>query len=155
MTNTADFEGMSDDELLVELGEALRLADPVPSLVTELVKAGHGLRTIDTEYAELVFDSAMEELVGVRSDSSTREVTFRAPGIEIEVAVVADDRRRIVGQLVPPQQATLVLQYRDGSHEVESDSLGRFVFDEVPTGPISLRCIHGDNQVVQTDWVIV
>lgn len=155
MTDTVDFQRMGDDELIAELAEALKVADPVPPLLTELAKAGHDMRSIDAEYAELVFDSAVEELAGVRSDSSTREVTFRAPGVEIEVAVVDDDRRRIIGQLVPPQEAKMILQHRGGSYEVESDSLGRFTFDEVPTGPIGLRCVYGDGHVVQTDWVIV
>lgn len=155
MTNAPDFERMTDDELLAELGDALRIADPVPPLLTELVKTGHGLRTIDAELAELVFDSAVDELVGVRSETETREVTFRAPGLEIEVAVVSEDRRRIVGQLVPPQQAVIVLQHGDGSTQVESDTLGRFTIEDLPTGPVSLRCEYGENQAVQTDWVIL
>lgn len=150
-----DIETMTDDELLATLGRALREADPVPSQVTEFAKAGYGWRTIDAELAELVFDSAVEELAGVRSDDETRQVTFRAPGVEIEVAVLAEGARRIIGQLVPPQPAEIELRFNGESRSTQSDHLGRFAFHDVPTGPISLRCDLGDDQTVQTDWMIV
>ena len=101
MNDRLDIEAIGDDELVARLAEALPKADPVPAAVTEFAKAAFGWRTIDAELAELVFDSAVDELVGVRSEDDTRQVTFRAPGVEIEVAVMADGVRRIVGQLVP------------------------------------------------------
>ncbi len=150
-----DYSQMDDEALLELLGRALEAADPVPPHVTEYAKAGFGWRTIDAELAELVYDSAVDELVGVRSEGETRQVTFRAPGVEIEVAVVAEGTRRIVGQLVPPQTATIELRYGNDRHVTESDSLGRFTFHDVPAGPISLRCDLGGDQSVQTDWLIV
>lgn len=155
MTDRNDFAAMSDDELLVVLGEALAATDPVPPAVHEYAVAGFGWRTIDADLAELVFDSAVAELAGVRGAEETREITFRAPGIEIEVVVLTEDTRRIVGQLVPPQQAVIELRSVDGSvRRVESDDLGRFSVTDVPTGNVSLRCILDDDQTVQTDWVI-
>ena len=74
-----------DDRLLDLLTRALSQADPVPEHVVEAARASFTWRTIDAELAELVYDSAGEELVGVRSAEATRQVTFRAPGIEIEV----------------------------------------------------------------------
>ncbi len=153
--NRIDFDTMDDDELLAEVGRVLDVVDPVPHAVTEYAKAGFGWRNIDAELAELVYDSATEGLVGVRSDSETREVTFRAPGVEIEVAVVGEGTRRIVGQLVPPQMATIELRFGGEQRLTESDTLGRFSFDDVPPGPISLRCDLGGDQSVQTDWLIV
>lgn len=150
-----DFESMADDELLEVLGHVLDTVDPVPPQVTEYAKAGFGWRNIDAELAELVYDSATEDLVGVRSEGEARQVTFRAPGVEIEVAVLAEDTRRIVGQLVPPQSATIELRYAQERQTTRSDSLGRFTFHDVPTGPISLRCDLGGDQSVQTDWLIV
>lgn len=150
-----DFGQMDDQQLLAVLGKVLDAADPVPAAVTEFAKAGFGWRNLDAELAELVFDSATEELVGVRSAADTRQVTFRAPGVEIEVAVVAEGTRRIVGQLVPPQPATIELRHGKQHQTTESDSLGRFTFHDVPAGPISLRCDLGGDQSVQTDWLIV
>ncbi len=146
---------MTDDELLATLGRALDAFDPVPPAVKEYSLAGFGWRTIDAELAELVFDSAVAELAGVRGGEETREITFRAPGVEIEVVVLSEDTRRIVGQLVPPQRAAIELRSAGGDLEtIESDDLGRFSFSEVPTGNVSLRCLLADDQTVQTDWVI-
>ena len=91
----------SDDDLLELVGRALRAADPVPDRVLDGARAAWTWRTIDEELAELVFDSAAE-LTGVRSEDTARQLTFRAPGMEIEVMVTDEATRRIVGQLVPP-----------------------------------------------------
>jgi hypothetical protein len=69
-------------------------------------------RTIDEELATLVFDSA-SELTGVRSEDTARQLTFRAPGMEIEVMVVDEATRRVVGQLVPPGAFTISLLVGD------------------------------------------
>ena len=148
----------SDDQLMAELVAAIEAGDPVPAAVTAAAKASYTWRTVDAELAELVFDSASEELAGVRGgEESTRQVTFRAPGVEIEVAVLSEGARRIIGQLVPPQQAEIELRYGSDARTVRSDHLGRFTFHDVPVGPISLRCTFGDDdaQVVQTDWMLL
>ncbi|HSF85779.1 MAG TPA: hypothetical protein VLG28_09020 [Acidimicrobiia bacterium] len=156
MTNhEQDIHSMDDQQLLAVLGQVLDAADPVPAAVTEFAKAGFGWRNLENELAELVFDSATEELVGVRSEGDTRQVTFRAPGVEIEVAVVAEGARRIVGQLVPPQAATIELRHGAERQTTRSDTLGRFTFHDVPAGPVSLRCDLGGDHSVQTDWLIV
>ena len=99
----------------------------------EAARAASTWRTIDQELAELVFDSATE-LAGVRSEDTARQLTFRAPGVEIEVMMVDESSRRIVGQLVPPQAATMRLTGGDRETEQEVDRLGRFTFDGVPPG---------------------
>ncbi len=99
---------VSDDDLLELVGRALRAADPVPDRVIEGARAAWTWRTIDEELAELVFDSAAE-LTGVRSEDTARQLTFRAPGMEIEVMIVDEASRRIVGQLVPPGTFTVQL----------------------------------------------
>ena len=88
-----------DDELLELVGRALRAVEPVPEHVIAGALAAWTWRTIDAELAELVFDSATE-LTGVRSRNA-RQVTFQAPGVEIEVMVIDDTIRRIIGQLIP------------------------------------------------------
>lgn len=147
-----------DEQLLADLAAAIDAADPVPDAVLEAAKVSYTWRTVDAELAELVFDSAVEELAGVRSgEESTRQITFRAPGVEIEVAVMSEGARRIIGQLVPPQQAEIELRFGTETRTVNSDNLGRFTFHEVPVGPISLRCLLGgdDATVVQTDWMLL
>ncbi|MDQ3468266.1 MAG: hypothetical protein M3487_00595 [Actinomycetota bacterium] len=143
----------TDDELVELLGAALRAAEPVPERVVHAARGAWTWRTIDEELAELVFDSALESS-GVRSEDTARQLTFRAPGVEIEVMVVDGGGRRIVGQLVPPQEATVQLTTDGGVDEQLADGLGRFTFDSQGPGPVRLtvRTAGGD---VSTEWVIL
>lgn len=147
---------MNDEQLLRRLAAALDAADPLPEAVVAAAKASFTWRTIDAELAALVFDSAAEELVGVRSAEATRQMTFRTPGVEIEVAVVTEPNRRLIGQLVPPQTAEIELHHEDGVWTAQADSLGRFGFQDVPTGSVRLTCRLADaSAMVQTEWMII
>lgn len=145
----------TDDDRLIELlGRALREADPVPEHVLEGARAAFTWRTIDTELAELVFDSA-RELAGARADEASRQITFQAPGVEIEVMVIDDGMRRLVGQLVPPSMKRIELVGADSVHSTDTDRLGRFSFDELAPGPVRLVVLGEDGaHLVQTEWVL-
>ncbi len=147
---------VSDDDLLELVGRALRAADPVPDRVLEGARAAWTWRTIDQELAELIFDSAAE-LTGVRSEDTARQLTFRAPGMEIEVMVVDEASRRIVGQLVPPGAHNVqLLSSDDVVREETTDRLGRFAFDAVAPGPVRLAVIDPDGTaVVTTEWTLL
>jgi hypothetical protein len=147
---------VSDDDLLELVGRALRAADPVPDRVMEGARAAWTWRTIDQELAELVFDSAAE-LTGVRSEDTARQLTFRAPGMEIEVMVVDEASRRIVGQLVPPgAHIVQLLSSDDVVREETTDRLGRFSFDAVAPGPVRLAVIDPDGtHIVTTEWTLL
>lgn len=144
-----------DDRLIDELASALDATDPVPERFIEAAKESFTWKTIDIELAELVFDSAESELVGVRGVDATRQVTFQAPGFEIEVAIISDGTRRLVGQVVPAHEGTVELHFGEQSVSTASDNLGRFSFEDVPLGPISLRIELADGAVVQTAWTLV
>jgi hypothetical protein len=147
---------VSDDDLLELVGRALRAADPVPDRVLEGARAAWTWRTIDQELAELIFDSAAE-LTGVRSEDTARQLTFRAPGMEIEVMIVDEASRRIVGQLVPPGTFNVqLLSSDDVVREETTDRLGRFAFDAVAPGPVRLAVIDPDGTaVVTTEWTLL
>jgi hypothetical protein len=147
---------VSDDDLLELVGRALRAADPVPDRVLEGARAAWTWRTIDQELAELVFDSA-GELTGVRSEDTARQLTFRSPGMEIEVMIVDEASRRIVGQLVPPGTYTVqLLSSDDVVREETADRLGRFAFDAVAPGPVRLAVIDPDGtHIVTTEWTLL
>ena len=152
-------EHHSDEQLISHLAEALDAADPMPPGVIEAAKATFTWRTIDAELAALVFDSASEELVGVRGAEAdaARQMTFRTPGVEIELVVVSETSRRLVGQLVPPQAAEIELHHEDTTAIARSDNLGRFTFNDVPTGSVRLTCRlpEEDGAVIQTEWIII
>jgi hypothetical protein len=145
----------SDDELLDVLGRALRAAEPVPERVLVGARAAWTWRTIDEELAELVFDSAAE-LTGVRSEDTARQLTFRAPGIEIEVMVVDEASRRIVGQLIPPGEFIVQLAAGDQVLEESTDRLGRFTFASIAPGPVRISVSDPDGtHVVITEWTLL
>ena len=146
---------VSDDEMLALVGRALRAADPVPERVLEGARAAWTWRTIDEELAMLVFDSAAE-LTGVRSEDTARQLTFRAPGMEIEVMVTDQATRRIVGQLVPPGAFSITLLVGSAEWTQTTDRLGRFTFDDVAPGPV--RMVVADSAgtpIVTTEWVLL
>ncbi len=145
----------TDDQLIATLGDAIRRADPVPENVLAGARAAFTWRTIDAELAELVFDSA-SELTGVRSETSPRQVTFQAPGVEIEVMVIENGQRRIVGQLIPPSEVTIQLASGDSVAETQTDDLGRFTFDDVQPGPVRLSVLGSSGEdVVHTEWILL
>lgn len=148
-------EHLTDDQLIEMLGQALSAAEPVPAHALQAARETMSAETFDAELARLVFDSATDQLVGVRSAETARQVTFRAPGVEIEIMVMAEGERRLIGQLVPPQAATVELRFGDEVRETGTDSLGRFQFGAVPTGSIQLAVTTEDGGKVITEWMVV
>jgi hypothetical protein len=144
-----------DDDALQELLTiALRQGDPVPRHVIAAARGAWTWRTIDQELADLVFDSATE-LTGVRDREGARQLTFRAPGLEIEVMVADPASRRLVGQLVPAQATTVRLEGTDDARDQESDRFGRFTFDNAPSGPVRFTVSTTEGATVTTDWILL
>src|SRR6202165_46621 len=107
-----DLEPVEEEQLLAELRQLGRKLDPVPAEVLFAARGSLAWRRVDAELADLSFDSLVDgdlELAGVRSgDDSVRLVSFDGPDLTVEVEVAAvGDHRRLVGQLVPPQAATI------------------------------------------------
>jgi hypothetical protein len=149
-------EHLTDDQLIELLGQALSAAEPVPAHTMQAAYETMTAETFDAELARLVFDSATDELVGVRGAAdATRQVTFSAPGVEIEIMVVSDGERRLIGQLVPPQTAIVELRLGDEVRETGTDNLGRFQFGTIPTGQIRLAITTQDGGRVVTEWMVV
>jgi hypothetical protein len=139
-------------EILEILGRALEHSDPVPISVTEAGKSALTWLTIDAELAELVFDSARDELVGVRSETlAERQLTFQSPTVEIEIMLVGDTRH-LVGQLVPAQDAEVTLITELASTDVTTDNLGRFDFNGVEHGRIRLQVRTVGGPSITTQW---
>ena len=104
-----------------------------------------------------MFDSATE-LTGARDHEGARQLTFRAPGLEIEVMVADPATRRLVGQLVPAEAATVRLEGTDGSSSrtpIASDGSR----STAPRGTSAVRITvtprPKDAAVQPTDWVLL
>ncbi|MBI4942971.1 hypothetical protein [Kineosporia sp. A_224] len=157
----------TDDELLSELGEALRAEREVPGALVDAGKAIFTWRSIDAELtaltqAHLTYDSFADDaalqgeesslLVGVRSEQAAlRSLTFAADDLSIELEVTDDG---VLGQLVPPQSATVEVLSPDSSRvDVPVDEVGWFTLRPVPTTRFRLTCHLGSGASVVTDWI--
>jgi len=139
-------------ELEAELRRAVSRFDPPPTELRRAAVESFSWRTVDAELAELVFDSSATDVV-VRSHSAQRLLTFQAGAMSIHLEISRRDRScALVGQLEPPQPATVRIRRAAGSIDVEADELGRFRADALPSGPVSLHWRAGGGEVV-TDWI--
>lgn len=151
MTHKDDL-GLPDDLFAV-----VTTADPVPYDTLRSIRACFTRRTLDAELAELVYDSVVDEPVGVRSGSGSRQLSFQGPRVAVEMEVQAE-RQRVVGQVVPAQPSQVEVRHSGGSFVLRSDPAGRFVADDVPAGPVSFRCTGqtGDRPFAAvTDWIVL
>ena len=95
------------------------------------------------------------ELAGVRSEGGSREITFEAPGVEIEITV-RGAVREVVGQLVPPRATDVTITVGERVEESRTDDLGRFRFADVAPGPIRLTVMRDEpGRTIQTEWVVI
>lgn len=152
----SDIHEGNEEVLLTMLGKALDVADPVPSDVTDFAKAALGWRTIDAELAAIAYDSSTEETpAGVRNTSTARMLSFEAGSWTLEIEYNAATGR-FIGQIEPARGATVELHFAGGITTTGTDDLGRFTFDDVLPGPISLVCrTPGDLEVVKTEWTVL
>ena len=110
-------------------------------------------------WIKLAYDSAAdaEAAATVRSSGGRRLLTFDAPEVSVELEVVeAAGERRLEGQLVPPQPATIEVRHQGGTVTAEADELGRFSAAGLEHGPVSLVCrLHGQAGAIVTDWLVI
>ena len=155
-----------DEELAEELRRLAAQADPVPPLLMQAAIDAFSWRDIDAELAELVFDSLFDtdEATLVRSSPDRRMVSFKTAELTIDIEVSgagtggAGSGRSVMGQIIPPQRATVEIRYREGGVTMEADELGRFQSAAVQSGPMSLRlrpAASGERPAVVTDWVSI
>lgn len=157
-TNAGDDE--RDLQLIEELRHVVEIVDPVPARVLDAARGSFAWRTIDAELAEIAYDSAADaDAAALVRSSGRRLLTFDAPGVSVELEVLASPpERRLVGQLVPPRRATIEIRHPGGTVTLETDELGRFTAERVEHGPVSLVCrIHDATPAgrIVTDWLVI
>jgi len=139
---------------MAELRALAALHDPVPAEALLAARSAMAWLSMDAELAELAETSSASEPAGVRGPGAPLMLTFTLPDLTVELEVIEEgSRRRLVGQLVPPQPGTIAVRHGGGTLELVADEVGRFVAHGVSPGPVSLRCaISG--RVVETDWFL-
>lgn len=146
----------NDDALLARLRSTFGAIDPVPPAAVELARESLAWRDPNAALAELVADSLVDNAsVRTRRSAGPRLLTFQAGGLTIEVEVAENgDSRRLLGQIVPPSRAEVVVRWVDGQLRVDADEIGRFSAHAIPAGRVSLSCtLEHATEPVATSWV--
>lgn len=146
-----------DADLTAALRRLLAQRDGPPPSVWRAAEAAWSWRTVDAELAELVHDSVVHagDVRGA-DGGDTRTVAFEVDdrGVELEIDTHGD-RRRLVGQLLPPARGHVEIHAGGGEQSVtvDVDDRGRFQADDLPHGPMQLVCRPDDGAPVTTTWV--
>ena len=148
--------GWTDDELLDELGAALR-EGPADEDIVRAAQASFAWRTVDDDLELLYLDEGAElaDVALVRGGSgpgAVRTLAFHGERLSVELEI---DEAGIVGQLTPPQPGHVTLVTAEGPQAtVEADEVGCFTFPPPPSGPVRLDCRMGADRFM-TEWVTV
>jgi hypothetical protein len=149
---------LDDQELIARLAELFRDAE-APSWSAELAKASYGLREVDAELATLSSDSGLTTESGMRAAAAPRLAVFDATGFSVEIEIEPAARSglwRLVGQLTPAGPARIGIRRQDGAVGwTDADDRGRFSADQLPGGPLSLRCERPSQPAAATEWICI
>jgi len=144
-----------DEQLLAELGAALRSAGPITDDDLARGKESFTWRTVDDDLAlaELVYDSSIQERLLVRDGEIVpggRTLIFEGDAMSVEIDATADV---LTGRIVPPGRADLTLMTVTGpGGETTADDMGCFVLAAPPPGPVRLHCRTPTTRLV-TGWI--
>jgi hypothetical protein len=153
----SDNRDYTEAQLIELLRQGLETTDPVPADVTDFAMAALTWRTIDAELAAIAFDSASEDTpAGVRGPGGERMLSYETETLSLDIEY-RSATRRLIGQVAPPQTATVELHHSKGTSSTVTDDLGRFTFEDVEPGPVSIVCTsHGsDPDVIKTEWTVL
>jgi hypothetical protein len=147
-------EVWDDEELMAALRQALAERQSVPTEFVEAAKSAFAWHNIDAELAQLTYDSSRDAGLepSTRAETaSIRALTFTSAHLTIELEVMQDS---LLGQVVPPQPATIRVQPRDGTETtVSADDIGRFSIRPIPAGPFRLHCNAAADADALTGWI--
>lgn len=148
----SDFKNQ-DNEIIEKLRRGLEQSDPMPSTVSEFAGALFTWRDIDAQLAELSFDSVSEDTpTGVRSTATARMISFAVTGWTIDVEH-NPTTGILMGSVSPESRATIELHTSGARFTVASDDMGRFEFEGVEQGLISLVVHFEDGETIKTTWI--
>jgi hypothetical protein len=126
----------SDEELLCELGAALR-EPPVDESFTRAAQAIFTWRTMDADLELLL---------------RPRMLVFRGERMSVGINI---GEAGIAGQLIPPRPGWVTLVASDGRLAIaRADDIGCFALPPPAPGPMRLACRLGDDHF-STGWVII
>ena len=149
-------DGWDDEQLWEALRESMRTRQAVPSWFIETGKNAYAWHNIDSELAQLTYDSrqdAGETMVMRAETASIRALTFTSAHLSLELEVTEGS---VLGQVIPPRSGTLEIHpHDDQSTTTEVDELGCFSVEPIPPSPFRLRWRAPDGADVLTGWITI
>ena len=145
MSDTPD----APETLLDHIGRAFGDLEPIPPRLTDAAKSAFSWRRADAELAELLFDSATDELVGVRGTTSDRRsFRFAADDFVLRVHLTAST---LIVMSEPPVSVACRIANDAGVEELRTDEFGEVVVD-APELPARVE-VDLPNGTVVTPWI--
>jgi hypothetical protein len=144
-----------DDELLLDVGEALR-PEPGEAHVLAAAQQVQAWRTADVDraLAALLYDSELDRTAAVRGPLSgaPRNLVFALGDLRVEIEL---SDVGIEGQLIPPEPGRVRLFNSAGLvSETTADEVGCFTFPAGRAGPIRIECQVAGRQIA-TEWIAI
>lgn len=137
------------DTLLALISAAFDDLEPIPPRLSDAARAAYEWRRADAVLAELLFDSANEELVGVRGTSSDRR-SFRFGADDFVIRVHLTPATMIV-MIEPPVSVPCRIATEEAVDEHRSDDYGELVV-AAPELPARVE-VELPNGTIVTPWI--
>lgn len=122
---------------------------PIPPRLTAAAVEAFAWVAADVRLAELLFDSARDDLVGVRGATTERR-SFRF-GVDDAVIRVHLTSASLIVMIEPPVSVPCRVATESGSHAHRTDELGELIVD-VPTLPVRVE-VDLPGGTVATPWI--
>jgi hypothetical protein len=120
----ADDADPGDDPIIAAIADAFDTG-PVPDDLSRFAINALTWRVVDDELAALTFDSATDELIGIRGTSTQRRsVTFDGRGVVVSVTI---SDASLVGSIEPPATYRCIVEGPRASAHVTTDDDGQLV----------------------------
>ena len=148
-------DSWDDEQLWDALRESLRARQAVPSWFIETGKSAYAWHNIDSELAQLTYDSLQDihDPVMRAETASIRALTFTSAHLSLELEVTDHS---LLGQTIPARSGTLEIHPRNGeTSTAEVDELGCFSVEPIPPSPFRLRWWAPDGTDVMTGWITI
>lgn len=137
------------DDLMTRIADAFDDLPAVPGHLLAAADDAFTWRRADAELAELLYDSAESELVGVRGASSGRRAfRFGAGDFVIRVHLTA---ATLVVMIEPPLSVTCRIATEAGTTEHRTDELGELAVD-APELPMRIE-VELPSGTTVTPWI--
>lgn len=135
------------------LRDVVARVDPVPPEVSAYALSAYAFRGLDSEIAELEWDSWVDDARLTRRAGDARMLSFGSAGLELHVGVTRGERGyELTGRIEPPAPVEVLIRYRGGEVRRRADEHGQFDADIPAVSSIRFEW-GGPVSPVVTGWV--